>query len=170
MFLTTRALVLREAKYKEADKMLTLLTEKEGKLAASARGALRRGCRFSAAAQQLCYGEFTLFENRGRWTVNEASTIEEFRGLREDLGRLALRPHEQTAAEQEGEQQIHGEVDAQQPEEQPGVEPGHNGGLEASFLLPAGCMGHKSLLFFSRPASPAPAPADPGLPSRPPDG
>ncbi|HIW17249.1 MAG TPA: DNA repair protein RecO, partial [Firmicutes bacterium] len=64
-FLVTRALVLREAKYKEADKMLTLLTEKEGKLSASARGALRKSCKYSAAAQQLCWAEFTLFHNRG---------------------------------------------------------------------------------------------------------
>lgn len=89
-FLVTRALVLREAKYKEADKMLTLLTEKEGKLSASARGALRKSCKYSAAAQQLCWAEFTLFHNRGKWTVNEGSTIEQFLGLRGDLGALAL--------------------------------------------------------------------------------
>lgn len=90
MFLTTRALVLREAKYKEADKMLTLLTEREGKISVSAKGALRKNCKYSAAAQQLCYSEFTLFRNRGHWTVNEGSTIEQFLGLREDLERLAL--------------------------------------------------------------------------------
>jgi len=90
MFLTTRALVLREAKYKEADKMLTLLSDKEGKLSASAKGALRKGCKYSAASQQLCYSEFTLFGNQGRWSVNEGSTIEQFLGLREDLGKLAL--------------------------------------------------------------------------------
>ena len=90
MFLTTKALVLREAKYKEADKMLTLLTEKEGKLSASARGALRKSCKFSAAAQQLCYAEFTLFQSRGKWTVNEGSTIEQFLGLRSDLASFAL--------------------------------------------------------------------------------
>lgn len=90
MFLTTKALVLREAKYKEADKMLTLLSDREGKISASARGAMRRGCKFAASAQQLCYSEFTLFGNRGRWSVNEGTTIEQFLGLREDLGRLAL--------------------------------------------------------------------------------
>ena len=70
--------------------MLTLLSDKEGKLSVSARGALRRGCKFSASAQQLCYSEFTLFGNRGRWSVNEGNTIEQFLGLRDDLSRLAL--------------------------------------------------------------------------------
>ena len=37
MHKTTRALVLREVKYKEADKILTVLTEDEGKLAVAAR-------------------------------------------------------------------------------------------------------------------------------------
>ena len=50
MFLTTKALVLRETKYKEADKILTVLTEREGKLTVKARGALRRGCKYGAAA------------------------------------------------------------------------------------------------------------------------
>ena len=53
MFLTTKALVLREVKYKEADKILTVLTEREGKLTVKARGALRKGCKYGAAAQAL---------------------------------------------------------------------------------------------------------------------
>ncbi|MEG1108068.1 MAG: recombination protein O N-terminal domain-containing protein, partial [Oscillospiraceae bacterium] len=35
MYKTTRALILREVKYKEADKILTVLTEDEGKLTVS---------------------------------------------------------------------------------------------------------------------------------------
>ncbi len=90
MFLTTKALVLRETKYKEADKILTVLTEREGKLTVKARGALRKGCKYGAAAQALCYSEMTLFGNAGKWSVNEAETIEQFVALREDIGALAL--------------------------------------------------------------------------------
>ncbi len=90
MFLTTKALVLRETKYKEADKILTLLTEREGKLTVKARGALRKGCKYGAAAQVLCYSEMTLFGNAGKWSINEAETIEQFLPLREDIGALAL--------------------------------------------------------------------------------
>ena len=38
MYHTTRGLILREAKYKESDKILTILTETEGKITAKARG------------------------------------------------------------------------------------------------------------------------------------
>ena len=90
MFHTTRALVLREVRYKEADRILTLFTESNGKITAKARGALRKSSRTAAATQQLTYGEMTLFLNRGRWTVNEASLIEAFSGLRTDIERFAL--------------------------------------------------------------------------------
>ena len=90
MYLTTKALVLREVKFKEADKMLTVLSETDGKLSVRARGALRKGCRFSAATLMPTYSEMTLFGNRGKWSLDEAETLEQFIGLREDLGSLAL--------------------------------------------------------------------------------
>ena len=90
MYLTTNALVLREVKYKEADRMLTLFTSTDGKLTAKARGALRKSSRTAAATQQLTYSEMTLFGNKGRWTVNEASVKEAFPGLRTDMGGYSL--------------------------------------------------------------------------------
>lgn len=90
MFNTTKALVLREVRYKEADRILTLFTDREGKLTAKARGALRKGSKTAAATQQLTYSEMTLFFNRGKYTVNESVIIEPFVGLREDIGDFAL--------------------------------------------------------------------------------
>lgn len=90
MFKTTKALVLREVKYKEADKILTILTEGEGKLTVKARGALRKNCKYGAAAQALVYSEMTLFEYRGKWNVNEAETLEQFLPLRADLEAFSL--------------------------------------------------------------------------------
>lgn len=90
MYATTRGLVLRQVRYKEADRILTVLTEDRGKLTVKARGALRKGSHMAAASQALCWSEFTLFGNRGRWTANEGSSLEQFLGLREDIGQLAL--------------------------------------------------------------------------------
>ena len=90
MFKTLNALVLREVRYKEADRILTLLTDTEGKITAKARGALRKSSRTAAATQQLTYAEMTLFGNRGRWTINEAVVKEPFEGLRGDMEKLAL--------------------------------------------------------------------------------
>ena len=90
MYHTTRGLILREAKYKESDKILTILTETEGKITAKARGVARVRSKLSAATQLLCFSEMTLFGNKGYWTINEATTVEQFRGLRKDIERLAL--------------------------------------------------------------------------------
>ncbi len=90
MFLSTKGLVLREVKYKEADKILTVLTANEGKLTVKARGAMRKSCKYSAAAQMLCYSDMTLFGNKGKWSINEAETVEQFMPLRQDIELLAL--------------------------------------------------------------------------------
>ena len=90
MFVNTKALVLREVKYKEADRILTVLTETGGKMTVKARGALRKSSKLASSTQQLCYSEMTLFFNRGKWTVNEASTVEAFSALQKDFEDYAL--------------------------------------------------------------------------------
>ena len=90
MFKNTKGLILREVRYKEADRILTILTESDGKITAKARGALRKTSRTGAATQQLTYSELTLFGNRGTWTVNEAVIAEPFQGLRERIEDFAL--------------------------------------------------------------------------------
>ena len=89
MYKTLRGLVLREVKYKESSKMLSLLTP-EGKISAEARGAMRKGSRIAGASQQFTYSDLTLFENRGRHTLTEASVVEDFAALRERFEDFAL--------------------------------------------------------------------------------
>lgn len=90
MYKTLHGLVLREVKYKESSKILTILTEEEGKITAEARGALRKGSKCSAASQVLTWSDLTFFENRGRNTLTEGSVMEDFSALRADLGDYAL--------------------------------------------------------------------------------
>lgn len=90
MFVTTKGLILKEVRYKEADKILTILTEDEGKVVAKARGAVRPKSKLAGATQYLEYSEFTMFKHKDMWTVNEAVTVEPFLGLRQDIKKLAL--------------------------------------------------------------------------------
>ena len=90
MHLTTRALVLREANYKESDKILTLLTEREGKLTVSARGCRKSNSPIASACQLLAWAEFTLYEHDGRWSVKETASERLFDGVRTDLEKLSL--------------------------------------------------------------------------------
>ena len=90
MYLTTRALVVRVTDYNDRDSLLTLLTPEHGKLTVKARGLRRKNSPLVAPCQLLAYGEYTLFEYRGAYTINEAASVELFQGLRRDLVRLSL--------------------------------------------------------------------------------
>lgn len=90
MYLTIQAIVLRVTDYNDRDALLTVLSRNHGKLTIKARGLRRKNSPLIAPCQLLSYGEFTLFEYKGQYTVNEAHAIELFQGLRRDLGKLSL--------------------------------------------------------------------------------
>lgn len=90
MYLTIQALVLRVTEYNERDALLTLLTKENGKLTVKARGLRRKNSPLAAPCQLLAYSEFTIFEYRDMYTINEAHSLELFQPLRSDLTKLAL--------------------------------------------------------------------------------
>lgn len=99
MYLTTKALVLRVTDYNDKDCLLTVLTPEHGKLTIKARGLRRKNSPLIAPCQLLALGEFSLFEYRGQYTINEAQSVELFQGLRRDLGKLSLGTYFAQAAE-----------------------------------------------------------------------
>ena len=90
MYISTRGLVLRVTDYNDRDALLTLLTQNHGRLTVKARGLRRKNSPLTATCQLLALGDFTLFEYRGMYTVNEAASVELFHGLRRDLTKLSL--------------------------------------------------------------------------------
>lgn len=90
MYLTIRGLVLRVTVCNDTDALLTLLTHSHGRLTVKARGLRRKNSPLTAPCQLLAYGEFTLFEQRGRYSINEAHSVELFHALRADLQKLSL--------------------------------------------------------------------------------
>ena len=90
MYLTIQAIVLRVTDYNDRDALLTVLTRDHGKLTVKARGLRRKNSPLIAPCQLLAYGEFTLFEYRGMYTINEAHSVELFQHLRRDLTKLSL--------------------------------------------------------------------------------
>ena len=99
MYLTTHALVLRVTDYNDRDALLTVLTRDHGRLTIKARGLRRKNSPLVAPCQLLAFAEFTLFEYRGQYTVNEAHSVELFQGLRRHLGKLSLGTYFAQAAE-----------------------------------------------------------------------
>ena len=90
MYLTVRALVLRITQYNDTDALLSVLTPDHGKITVKARGLRRKNSPLAASCQLLAYSEFTLFEYRGMYTINEAHSIDLFQKLRAHLQKLSL--------------------------------------------------------------------------------
>ena len=90
MYLTIQAIVLRVTDYNDRDALLTVLSRNHGKLTIKARGLRRKNSPLIAPCQLLAYGEFTLFEYKGQYTINEAHSLELFSPLRRDLTKLSL--------------------------------------------------------------------------------
>lgn len=99
MYLTIQGIVLRVTDYNDRDALLTVLSRHHGKLTIKARGLRRKNSPLIAPCQLLAYGEFTLFEYRGQYTINEAHSIELFQHLRRDLTKLSLGTYFAQAAE-----------------------------------------------------------------------
>ena len=106
MLLTTPGLVLRAVNYKEADKILTILTRDYGKRTVKARGCRRKTSKLTAAAQLLVWSDMTLYQRGEFLTLNEAEVLEQFLPLRQDIVLLAAASYFAEVAEaaaQEGE-------------------------------------------------------------------
>ena len=85
----TEAIVLRQRKLGEADKIVTLYTSHQGKLDAVAKGVRRTKSRLAGHLEPLTLGAYLLAEGRELDIVTQADTVEAFPALRDDLERLS---------------------------------------------------------------------------------
>ncbi|MBQ8654096.1 MAG: DNA repair protein RecO [Clostridia bacterium] len=84
------AIVLRNAPYKDNDRMLTLLSPTKGRVDALARGCRKPRSPLLNASELFALGDFDFYERGGRMTITSASLIETFYPLRADFDRLAV--------------------------------------------------------------------------------
>lgn len=87
---TTEGVVLKETKLSGNDRLCTLLTEQLGVIRATAKGAQSLRNKNSSGTVQFSSGQFTLYENRGRYYIDEVNCTQPFFELRGDICALAL--------------------------------------------------------------------------------
>lgn len=90
MQLTTTGLVIKEVKIGENDRIITILTKDLGIISAIAKGSLRLKNKLFSSTGLFCYSEFTLFEGKTMYSVNEAEVKEVFFGVRQSIEGMAL--------------------------------------------------------------------------------
>ncbi|MCH8814565.1 MAG: DNA repair protein RecO [Chloroflexi bacterium] len=85
----TEAVIIRQRKFGEADRILTLLTPAFGKIEAKARGVRKTTSRMSGHLQPLNRCMIQLARGRMTDVIAGCETLESFHRLREDLDRLS---------------------------------------------------------------------------------
>ena len=88
--IVTPGLVLKETRYKESDRILTILTPELGVISASAQSSLRLKSRLFSACGLFCYSEFVLVPGRNMYTVREASVKNVFHGISRSIEATSL--------------------------------------------------------------------------------
>lgn len=87
--ITVNGIVTRYANYRDNDRILTLFTRERGLISAAARGCRRPKSPLLPASELFVSGEFVLFFNREKYTLQSCDVQEAFYPLREDVERFA---------------------------------------------------------------------------------
>ncbi|NLN98324.1 MAG: DNA repair protein RecO [Eubacteriaceae bacterium] len=86
----TKGLVIRERPYREQGKMLTIFTEKEGKVNAIAHNAKGVRSQLAESTQLFAYSNFNYYKGKNFANINNADSIHSFYKLRDDLKKMTL--------------------------------------------------------------------------------
>lgn len=90
MQITTKGLIIREQSIGESDRLVTLLTADFGIIKAFVRRAKAYKSRNLSSTSLFVYGDFTLYQGKDAYVIDNASPIEVFFDLRADIERIAL--------------------------------------------------------------------------------
>lgn len=80
--------VIKEFRFKETSKILTIYTDKCGKISVMARGAYNPKSPLIANTQCFSYNEYNIYKGRNLYYINQADIIDSFYPIREDITRM----------------------------------------------------------------------------------
>ena len=83
-----QGIVLRTYKLGEADRIVSFITERHGKVRAVAKGVRKTKSKFGARLEPMSHVALQLYEGRELDIVTQAESIDHFKAIREDLDRL----------------------------------------------------------------------------------
>ena len=89
MHLSEEGVIVRDFS-RDEDRIITILTRRQGLLTAFANKANRPRSSLASSTELLCYSSFEFFQNRERCVVDKADNLHSFFGLRSGVEDLAL--------------------------------------------------------------------------------
>lgn len=88
-FVKVQGVVIRSRNINESDKIITLFSDKLGKIDIVANGCRKPKSRFMASSQMFCYGEYVISMGKNLHTLRECNIIESFQKIILNLDTLA---------------------------------------------------------------------------------
>ena len=88
MLYRDHGIVLRTHKLGEADRIVSFVTERHGKVRAVAKGVRKTKSKFGARLEPTSHVALQLYEGRELDIVTQAESIDHFKAIRDDLDRL----------------------------------------------------------------------------------
>lgn len=85
MYYRTRGIILKSTDYRDADKWVTIFSEKEGKIRALAKGVKKPRSSLRACLQPFCHTQLYLHRGREVDLITQARIISFFSDIREDI-------------------------------------------------------------------------------------
>ncbi|MEW9122900.1 MAG: DNA repair protein RecO [Thermotaleaceae bacterium] len=89
MLIKTDAVVLKQSKFGEGDRIITLFTKKLGKVQAVSKIAGKAKGKYSIGTQIFSYGEFLLFKGRDLYQISQVDLRDSFYNIQKDVTKLA---------------------------------------------------------------------------------
>ena len=83
------AVVIKNIRYGEADRILTVFTKEKGKIKIMAKGAMSKRRNIMAQTQTFAVSSFVLYPGKTFHTIKSADFIKTFPGIQTDIERLA---------------------------------------------------------------------------------
>ena len=83
-----QGLVIKSCNIGESDKILTILSDKLGKIDAVAHNCRKPKSKLMAVSQLFCFGEYILFKGKSLYTINDASINESFQKILLDYNKI----------------------------------------------------------------------------------
>ena len=89
----TEGIIIRRRNFRDADRILTVLTANHGKIAIRASGIRKISSRRSPHVELLNHSILTLYNGHTFPILTEAQTVDSFAAIKEDLHKIGLAYH-----------------------------------------------------------------------------
>ncbi len=86
----TEGIVIKEIRFKETSKILTIFTKELGKVSVMAKGAYKPKSRLIANTQLFSLSDYELYKGRSFYYINDGNILDSFYEIRENIDRIMI--------------------------------------------------------------------------------